>query len=508
MRRNPTWILALLVIAAMLAGSWYALRPRETLTILALFQRKYEMMAISAQIDDGFLLAMEEVGHRAGRFRLVVAARDIRPDMDTYLGPDEAVREAEENVRVVAILGPSRYHTNTVITRLNRLGVLVIGPDDADPDLTKPGFSRDNYTPESYRPSGELNFFRTIPSEDVVERGCAEWAWKHGVRSVFVLGQGNTIRRDEFIRTAARLGIVCTGDHEEADGFAEAQARREEIPSTNPDAIYVRDSLNVWDEFLAELRCLGWNGTILTKGELVDGEPPEGLVAVSRTAPPAEFARKFVARFGRPADPPAWYGYLAAKAVIDSIDAAHTADRQEIRRACALLPMFDGSGDTGSNALDVRITRQGRPVSQETFTPAPPPVPAPKPRLTLSFEGTLHEHWRAMEYGMRGTYYIDPLKVNEEDCLTDQDLRDLRMYDHDIVIGPAPAGVVRPGKSLEELKKIVDQALADRKHVELLFHRIGGDPGPDQIRSDDLEALCKYIHSRGIMVVPAREARR
>jgi ABC-type branched-subunit amino acid transport system substrate-binding protein len=508
MRRNPTWILALLVIAAMAAGGWYALRPRETLTILSLFQRKYEFQKVSALIDDGILLAMEEVGHRAGRFRLVVAKRDIWPEMDVFRGPGEAIVEAEENPRVVAVLGPSRYHAETMVSSMNLLGVLVVSPDDADPELTKSGFSSDNYMPESNRPNGELNFFRTIPSEDVVERGCAEWAWKHGVRSVFVLGEGNPIRKDEFVRTAARLGIVCTGDHEKADGYEEARDRRMAIPSTNPDAIYLRDSLDDWGEFLAELRCLGWNGTILTKGEHAEGELPEGLVAISRAAPPAGFTRKFTARFGHPPGTEGWYGYLAARAVIDSIDAANTLDRQEIRRACVRLPVFDGSGDSLSNALDVSICREGRPILQETFTLSPPPPSPPKPRLTLSFEGTLHEQWRALAYQMRGTYYIDPLKVNGDDCLTDADLADLRVYRHEIVTGRAPAGVVRPGKSLEELKKIVDQALAEKKHVELLFHRIGGDPGPDQISSDDFEELCKYVHAQGFMVIPAGEARR
>jgi glycerophosphoryl diester phosphodiesterase len=39
MRRNPTWLFALIVIIVMLAGGWFALRPRETLTILTPFNR-------------------------------------------------------------------------------------------------------------------------------------------------------------------------------------------------------------------------------------------------------------------------------------------------------------------------------------------------------------------------------------------------------------------------------------------------------------------------------------
>ena len=509
MRRNPTWLFAILIIAAMSLGGWIALRPRETLTVLVLLQRKYENVEISADIDAGVLLAMEEVGHRASRYRLVVADRNIVPEMDFYRGPREAIEEVRQNPDVVAVLGPSIYHASEILRELNQLGVLVVGPADPQSELTKPGYGYSNYTPESYRPSGERNFYRTMPAADVVERGCAEWAFRHGARTVFVLGDNESqIRTDGFLKAASQLGFSVVGD-ESLDSWAH-ESRAMKIVNADPDLLFLRgERSGSWHGLLGAVRCLGWNGIVVARREHAEefdegwGAPMDGMIAVSRASPPPEFVTKFSARFGRPPGTAGWYGYLAGRAVVDAIDLANSKDRNEIRRACARLRSFDANGDTLSNELEVAVLRHGRWLPVESFTPSPPPPPAPKPRISISFEGTLKEHRGVLEWPRRGTYYIDPSKVDGEGSLTRREVEEMREAGHAVVEGPAPASAIRAPQSLDELKKIVDQALTDQKPVELVFHQIRASVFT--IGSDVFDELCKYLNDKGfIVVLPGR----
>jgi branched-chain amino acid transport system substrate-binding protein len=584
MRRN-TWILALIVLLAMGSGTWLVMRSlffRETLIIFSLIERRYDHKPVADAIEEGIRLALDECGHRAGRFRVVEEQREMYFSFDMMEGVEKGAEDAIGNPQVVALIGTTNYHSSTIVTRLNVARLLMVTPDDRMPELTKPGYGYSNYTPECFRPTGELNFFRVIPPEDVVERGCAEWAWKGGARTVLILGDNSSqILGDGFLKSATRLGMTCVGD-EALDSPIGNDAVTALILEKKPDVVYLRgERVYSWDAALIAAKRGGWKGRILLRGEHAEEflkaqatVVPEEMVAISRAGPPPEFAKKFAARFGHPPDRSAHYGYLAAWTVVESIERARSKDRDEIRRACTRLPIFDANGDTVSNGLDVSTVQSGRLVFVETFVPAPPLPDPPKPVLTMSFQGTSQSQWwegygEMVNHEMRGTFYIDLEKVDTDGHLTWEDLRTLYQAgneigmtvgkEHNVLlfqqaldrekVGGSPsfwvpatqvpvspelrkqlsgsgyrwgwgapgevlhavplapgdyASVSGGGRTLEELKAVVDRALAERKHVDLRFQRIGnGDPGPDFTSGEDFRALCQYIHSKGFKVLPA-----
>ncbi len=445
MQRFSPRILIGVAIAGMLAGAWLALKPvffREQIVIVSLLQRKHEGQPVADAVEEGIQLALEECGHRAGRFRVVEERREFQWAMDAVAGLYEGAEAAIENPKVVAVIGPSNYYGTSIAARLNRAGLLTVSPDERVPELTRRGFGN-NYAPECYRPSGERTFFRTVSSEDVVERGAAEWASKHGARTVTVLGDNESqIRGDVFLRAATERGLKTVGDESQDSARAGTATR---ILQNRPDLVYLRgERTNGWAQTLIEAQKGGWPGTILVRGQhaarfFITGTPlPDNVYVVARAAPPPDFARAFAARFGRPSQPEHYYGYSAARAVVEAVERVGSNDRAAICRACAADPRFDLRGDPTFTALDVSRLRPGRLELLESFVPEPLPPDGPPPVLTISFHGTFgsqdHALGQMLNHSMRGTVYVDPDRVGQDGYLDWDDLRGHQNHGHEIAL--------------------------------------------------------------------------
>ena len=123
---------------------------------------------------------------------------------------------------------------------LNRADLLMISPANTWPGLTKPDMG-DPGEPDIYRPSGEINYLRLVPTDDLQGPLGAAWAKELGVKRVYVLDDNEVYGKGIatlFIEACQDLGIEVLG-HESIDVKAqEFKPLMATIKGVEPDLIY------------------------------------------------------------------------------------------------------------------------------------------------------------------------------------------------------------------------------------------------------------------------------
>ena len=124
--------------------------------------------------------------------------------------------------------------------KLNKAKVLMISPANTAPSLTKPGTGEKD-EPARYRPTGEINFFRVVPTDDIQGPVAAQWAKSMKVRSVYILDDTELYGKgvaNQFKAECQELKIRVLG-HESIDTKAqEFKALMQKIKALNPGLIY------------------------------------------------------------------------------------------------------------------------------------------------------------------------------------------------------------------------------------------------------------------------------
>ena len=79
--------------------------------------------------------------------------------------------------------------TRASVPITNHAGMLQVSPGAGGVDFTRPAAGYPD-SPDRYRPSGDRNFARTVPADDVVVRAAADWASELGVKRLMVISDG------------------------------------------------------------------------------------------------------------------------------------------------------------------------------------------------------------------------------------------------------------------------------------------------------------------------------
>ena len=123
---------------------------------------------------------------------------------------------------------------------LNKAHLLMISPANTWPGLTKPG-KGDPGEPDIYRPTGEINYVRVVPTDDLQGPLGAAWAKELGVKRVYVLDDNEVYGKGIatlFIEACQDLGIEVLG-HESIDAKAqEFKPLMTTIKGDQPDLVY------------------------------------------------------------------------------------------------------------------------------------------------------------------------------------------------------------------------------------------------------------------------------
>jgi branched-chain amino acid transport system substrate-binding protein len=244
----------------------------------------------------------------------------------------------------------------------NKAGMAQITPANTYPGLTK---EWDEGEPDIYRPSGEVNYFRTNASDDLQGWAAASWASCLGFKKVYVLDDRQLYGKgvaDAFIQQAEKVGLEVVGRDGVESTDIDFRALLTKIKAAAPDLVYggfvidsggpqVIQQMASLGLFGEGIKFMGPDG--LQNPALVEqvGGPEAANGNIYLTFPGLtgsqldseagqRYFADFQAQFGTEPSPWSTYAYQAMQVALNSIERAGTKDR-----AAILTAMREGQYD-------------------------------------------------------------------------------------------------------------------------------------------------------------------
>jgi branched-chain amino acid transport system substrate-binding protein len=343
-------------------------------------------------IVNGITMALEEAGSKTGAFTVKYEDLDDATAAAGQWTAEKEAANADQAIKdpdVMVYIGTYNSGAAKIsMPKLNSANLLMVSPANTWPGLTKPG-KGDAGEPEKYRPSGNVNYVRVVPADDIQGVVSAEWAKKLGLEKVFILDDREVYGKgvaDLFKARAEEIGLKILG-HEGIDGKAqEFKPLMTKIKAAGPQLIYfggttqtqagqlVKDMLAVGldakfmcpdgcyeEAFIASAGAENLeNRALVTFG----GLPPEKLSGKG-----AAFVEAYRKKYSKDPEGYAVYGYECAKVALEAIRRAGKKDRDVIRRAALSIRNFDGAlgkwsfdknGDTTLRTMSGNTVRGGK----------------------------------------------------------------------------------------------------------------------------------------------------
>ncbi|MFZ4815860.1 MAG: branched-chain amino acid ABC transporter substrate-binding protein [Phototrophicaceae bacterium] len=305
----------------------------------------------------------------------VVATDDASPTTGSWDG----VIEAENAQRCVndadCMVYFGTYNSGAAKVSMpitNEAGIVQITPANTYPGLTKPVAEGE---PEIYRPSGEVNYFRTNAADDLQGSAGAAWAQCLGFERVYILddrqlyGQGVA---DAFETRAGEIGLEIVGRSGVESTDIDFRSLLTDVLASGADLVYggfvidsggpqVIQQMDELDLFNSGVAFMGPDG--LVSPALVEqvGGPDVVSGNVYLTFPgltPQQldseggirFREDFVETYGY--EPSAWstYAYQSMQVILYAVDEAGEKDRTAILETMRGIEEFEGI--TGTFGFD------------------------------------------------------------------------------------------------------------------------------------------------------------
>lgn len=366
--------------------------PLREARIVSSLVRTGSANAQTSHIVRGIRLALAQAQWRAGD---VALSYDDWDDASTKKGDWDPEVEAANAARAVAdprvavYIGPYNSGAAKISAPiLNRGGLASISPVVTYPGLTRREVG-ELHEPQVYRPSGDVTFFRVVPTDDIQGAVGARWMQAMGGRSVYVLDDLQLYGRgvaEVFLQHASAMGLEVRG-HDSVDGRAqEYRSLMAKIRQQDPDWIYYGGTTQTnAGQIIKDAAAAGVRAKIMLpdgcfEEALIDaagahhangrvfltfgGVPPEAL-----TGPGETFVRAYEAAYHTRPDVYGVYGFVATQAAIQAIAAAGGPDRARVREALAKASQvqgalgswhFDAQGDISRSTLSGNTIEAGR----------------------------------------------------------------------------------------------------------------------------------------------------
>jgi branched-chain amino acid transport system substrate-binding protein len=344
-------------------------------------------------IVNGIRLALEEVNYEVAGFRLHYADLDDATAAAGQWTPDAETSNALRAVgdpNVMAYIGTYNSGAAKVsMPILNKAGLLMVSPAATWPGLTKPGVGEPG-EPEMYQPSGELNFIRVVPADDLQGPLAADWAKEMGLNKVFVLDDKEVYGRGlatMFLGRAKTIGLDIVGQNSIDPKSLDFKAFLRTVKDLEPDLIYFGGTTQSKGGQLAmdmvdvdmkakimvpdgcyEAAFISSAGAKNLEGRCYvtfGGIPPEEFTGAA-----LQFRNKYEQRYeDKKPEGYAIYGYEAARAVIEAIRRVGKKDRAAIITAALSIKDFDGAlgrwsidenGDTTLTTISGNTVKDGQ----------------------------------------------------------------------------------------------------------------------------------------------------
>lgn len=397
MRRTFVRLLATLVAVALTVSVGNAQEKSGTIKIVSSLPRTGSAKGQTDTIVNGIKLAFDESGFKVGEFKIEYQDLD---DATAAAGQWDAQREtanaelAKDDKDVMIYIGTYNSGASKIsMPILNKANILMISPANTYPGLTKPLGEKGE--PERYRPTGKVNFFRVVPTDDLQGPLGARWAKDMKRRSVYILDDNEVYGKGladlfeaECKNPDVRLRVL---GHESIDTKAqEFRALMLKIKQTNPSMLYFGGTTQTKAGQLAkDMVASGLdipmmvpdgcyeNAFIESAGADVlngrcyvtfGGLPPSELI--KKGGKSKEFIEAYQKKYGKiPDEAYAVYGYESGKVALEAIRKAGVKDREAIRVAAGKIKDFDGAigtwsfdanGDTSMTTMSGSVVKNGK----------------------------------------------------------------------------------------------------------------------------------------------------
>ncbi len=340
----------------------------------------------------GIELALAQSDGRAGAFKLRYQSLDDasaeRGNWDPAVEAANAT-QAAMNPQVVAYIGPYNSGAAKIaMPALNAVGLAIVNPTATWPGLTKAGLGEAN-EPQVYRPSGRINFFRTVPADDIQGVVAARWAKEMNLRKVFVIHDRELYGRgiaSVFVKTAKEVDLEILGEEGIDTHAANFRSLITKIRQHNPDLVYFGGTTQTnAGQFAKDLASSRSTAKLMVPDgcyenafiEAAGAENLENRVFITFGGVPGSmltgrgqgFYEEYRRRYSDEPAAYAVYSYEAANVIIDAIKRANSADRAAILTEISRTKDFDGAlgrwsfdenGDTTLRSMSGNTVQGGK----------------------------------------------------------------------------------------------------------------------------------------------------
>ncbi len=399
----------LLVIAfpalGLVAGRQTLAGRDDTIVVVSSLPRSGSARGQTDTIVNGILLAFSEVDYKIDTQDPATGAR--RTFRIEYRDLDDATAAAgqwtiEQEIAnanlaktdpdVMVYIGTYNSGAAKVsMPILNRANLLMISPANTATPLTKP-CTGGAHEPMCYRPSGEVNYTRCIPTDDLQSANAAYWCRDMGIKKVYILDDSEVYGKGiatPFGKKCQELGITVLGQQSIDAKAQEFSPLMTSIKALGPELVYFGGTTQtkagqlMKDLVKVGMRCpmMGPDGCY--EQAMVDGAGVETCAAVPFYATfgglPVEaltagrgkqFVENYTKKFGaEPTEAYATYGYECGLAAIEAIRLAGVKDRDAIRKAGLSIRDFEGAtgkwsfdanGDSTNQTMSGNVIRDGK----------------------------------------------------------------------------------------------------------------------------------------------------
>jgi branched-chain amino acid transport system substrate-binding protein len=368
----PIRVLPILAVFAVVAAGFAIPKPPavgkpDVIKIVSSLPRTGSARGQTDTIVAGIRLAFHEVDHKIQlgdkTFRIEYLDLD---DANAAAGQWTAENEisnailASRDPDVMVYIGTYNSGAARIsMPILNKANVLMVSPANTAPELTKPGAGA-NCEPMCYRPTGEVNYVRVVPTDDLQGALAAE-------KKIYILDDNETYGQgvaNLYEAHARKIGLEILG-HESIDlKGAEFSALMTKIRTKSPDLIFfggttqtkagqlLKDMVKAGMDKCKFMAPDGCYEEVMIKNTgddiLVPGRfyATFGGMTTDRlaTGPGKEFVEKYKKLYGKePSEAYAVYGYECGRVALEAMRRAGKKDRVAILREGRSIKDFDGA---------------------------------------------------------------------------------------------------------------------------------------------------------------------
>ncbi len=400
MQRHST-LLTTAITACTLAGAACGVQAQtsapllpSSVKIVSSLPRTGSANAQTTAMVNGIRMALTEAGGKVNGVEVLYEDWDDASPQRGNWDPAIEAANADKGIAdamVVAYIGTYNSGAAKVsMPKLNAAGLAMVSPGNTYPGLTKPGTGEAN-EPMVYRPSGAINYFRVVPTDDVQGFVAAEFAKTLNATKVFILHDRELYGKgiaDVFNKSAKALGMEVV----EFDGLdtkaANYKAIATKVKQSKAEVVFYggttqTNAAQLAKDLLAQkvdvklivpdgcfeeafIKAAGTNALEGRCYITFGGVEPKLLGGQGKV-----FYENYKRLYGMEPEAYATYGYEAAKVVLAAMERAAQAgslSRSAVLKEIAATKGFSGAlgtwsfdenGDTTNKVMSVNTVKNG-----------------------------------------------------------------------------------------------------------------------------------------------------